>query len=88
MLVTVYTTPNCMACNSTKRQFERLGVRYDEVALDQHPDKLKEFVDQGFNQAPIIVADNLTWSGYRHEMIQRIAKRIERETKNDNKVDV
>ena len=79
MLVTVYTTPNCMACNSTKRQFEKLGVRYDEVALDQHPDLVEDFRNAGLTQAPIVVVDNQKWSGYRHEKIHALAMRIHRE---------
>lgn len=82
MLVTVYTTPNCMACNSTKRQFQKLGVRYDEVALENHPEILEEFKERGYSQAPIIVAGDKIWSGYRHEKIHNLAAQLVRESKD------
>jgi glutaredoxin-like protein NrdH len=82
LLVTVYTTPNCVACNSTKRQFQKLGVRYDEVALENHPELIDQFKEKGHIQAPIVVAGESIWSGYRHEKIQNLAAKFNRESNN------
>lgn len=82
MLVTVYTTPNCVSCNTTKRQFQKLGIRYDEVALENHPELIEEFKSKGHSQAPIVVAGEKVWSGYRHEKIQNLATQLVRESKD------
>lgn len=79
MLVTVYTTPNCVQCMTTKRQMDKLGIRYDVIDLTQHPDKLEEFREKGYTQAPIVTTDTKTWSGYRHEKIQSLADYLKRE---------
>lgn len=73
MLVTVYTTPNCVQCMSTKRQFDKLGIEYSEVDLTEHPEKLDEFKALGFTAAPIVTTDTKIWSGFRLSKIQSLA---------------
>lgn len=74
--VTVWTTTNCAQCMSTKKQFDKLGIRYDELALEQHPERLAEFKEAGHLTAPIVQVDETTWSGFRFEKIQALAKRL------------
>ena len=74
--VTVWTTSNCVQCMSTKKQFDKLGIRYDELALEQHPDRLAEFKDAGHLTAPIVQVDGTTWSGLRFDKIQALAQRL------------
>ena len=76
MKVTVWSTPNCVQCAQTKKQFDKLGIRYDEMALDQHPDKLEEFKSRGLLQAPIVTTDTKTWSGFRLDKIQSLASHL------------
>jgi glutaredoxin-like protein NrdH len=57
----------------TKRQFDKLGIRYDEMALEQHPEKLQEFKDKGLLAAPIVETDTKIWSGFRIEKIKSLA---------------
>lgn len=56
----------------TKRTFDRLGIRYDEMALEQHPDKLQEFKEKGLLAAPIVETDRKIWSGFRHDKIMSL----------------
>lgn len=76
MEVTVYSLPNCVQCNQTKKVFTTLGVEYTEVMLDENPDKAKEFMDQGYKQAPIVTAGNQIWSGFYLEKIQGVAVQV------------
>ena len=64
MSVTVYTTPNCVQCNATKKHLDRRGIAYEVVDLSENPDKLKEFVSQGLVTAPIVTTNKKIWSGY------------------------
>jgi glutaredoxin-like protein NrdH len=57
----------------TKKQMDKLGIRYDEMALEQHPDKLEEFKAKGFMSAPIIETDIKTWTGFRIDKIKSLA---------------
>jgi glutaredoxin-like protein NrdH len=72
MSVTVYTTPNCVQCNATKKHLERIGIEYETVDLSENPDTLREFVEKGLTTAPIVVAGENIWSGYQHAKIESL----------------
>lgn len=72
MSVTVYTTPNCVQCNATKKHLERIGVEYEVVDLSENQAKLEEFVAQGLTKAPIVTAGDQTWTGYRPDAIEAL----------------
>lgn len=80
--VTVYSTPNCVQCMATKRQFDKLGIQYAEVDLADHPDKLDEFKAQGYASAPIVTTDTKIWSGFRLDKIKSLANHLFAEGRN------
>lgn len=43
----VYTLPNCVQCNQTKKLMDREGIAYDVVKLEEHPDIAADFKEQG-----------------------------------------
>lgn len=79
MLITVWTLPNCVQCEATKRQMTKLGIRHEVMNLEQHPEMLEEFKAQGLSAAPIVVTDIKKWSGYRHDKIASLAKYLSSE---------
>lgn len=84
MKVTVYSTPNCVQCRQTKAMFDRAGVVYDSIDLTQHPDLADQFREAGHLQAPIVMAGDMTWSGFRHGKITALVQKLfgeKRETK-------
>lgn len=83
MQITVFTTPNCVQCQATKRQFDRLGIRYYEVALEKHPELIGQFKEQGHTQAPIVVTDTKVWSGFRLDKIKSLAHHLFGESKSN-----
>lgn len=81
MQVTVWTTKSCVQCDSTKKQLTKLGVRFDELALEQHPEMLEQFKELGHLSAPIVQAGESIWSGFRFDKIQALAKRLNLENR-------
>ncbi len=81
MKITIWTTSNCVQCIQTKKQFDKMGIRYDEMALEQHPDKLEEFKAKGLLQAPIVETDTRTWTGFRLDKIQSLGNKLFGENK-------
>lgn len=74
-MVTVYTRPNCVHCDATKRALTNEGIDFDVVDLVEHPDQLKKVKDDwGFTQAPVVETDEDVWSGHRMDRIKSIAK--------------
>lgn len=76
MQVTVWTTSNCVQCMQTKKQFDRMGIRYEEKSLEENLDKLEEFKERGFGSAPIVEAGSDTWSGFRIDHIKSVKSRL------------
>lgn len=76
MKITVWTTTDCVQCTMTKKQMDKLGIRYDEMALEQHPDKLEEFKAKGILAAPIVETDTKLWTGFRIDKIKSLANHL------------
>jgi glutaredoxin-like protein NrdH len=72
MEIKVWSTPNCVQCMQTKKQFDKLGIKYESLDLTEHPDKLEEFKAQGLMQAPIVETDIKVWSGFRLDRIKSL----------------
>lgn len=73
MPITIYSTAGCPACTMTKRRFNDLGIDYQEKHVDINEIYLQEVKDLGFQTLPVIVAGENKWSGFRPDMIQKIA---------------
>jgi glutaredoxin-like protein NrdH len=82
--VTVYTKSNCPQCTMTKKKLDQLGIIYTEVNLEDHPDQVAAFKEQGLMAAPIVTTDTKAWSGFKLGKIESLAHFIfsaEREDK-------
>lgn len=88
MQVTVYSTPNCVQCMTTKRHMDRLGIRYESVDLSERPDLVDEFREKGYTTAPIVTTDIKIWSGYRYEKIMSLAQHLNLEKVHENWNDI
>lgn len=49
--VTVYTTNTCAYCHAVKEFLKKKAVDYQEINLDQYPDKRQELVDMSGQMA-------------------------------------
>lgn len=73
MPITIYSKAGCPACTMTKRKLNDLGIDYQEKHVDINEIYLQEVKDLGFQTLPVIVAGENKWSGFRPDMIQKIA---------------
>lgn len=79
MLITVWTKSNCVACVQSKKLMDKLAIRYVEMNLEEHPDTLQAFIEQGYTAAPIVVTDRKVWSGFRMDKIKSLANYLHSE---------
>lgn len=84
MKVTLFSTPNCMQCKMTAKQFEKRGIIFDSLNLENHPEILEQFKGLGYTSAPIVLAGDMSWSGFRLDKIDRLAKKLDREKKDEH----
>ncbi|MFH7929700.1 glutaredoxin-like protein NrdH [Enterobacter roggenkampii] len=73
MSIIIYTRNDCVQCHATKRAMESRGVAFEMVNIDQQPEAADTLRAQGFRQLPVVVAGETSWSGFRPDMINRIA---------------
>ena len=67
--VTVYSKPACVQCDATYRALDKHGIAYDVVDLTQDPTALELVRSLGYLQAPVVIAGNTHWSGFRPDQI-------------------
>lgn len=73
MSITVYTKPSCPQCNATKRQLDKQGLAYDVIDITTTEGALETLQAAGFRQAPVVITDDDSWSGYRPDKIKALA---------------
>jgi len=72
-MVTVYTLPACVQCDSTKKFLKRNLIEYTEIDISKDQEALQKIRDLGFTQAPVVQFGEETWSGFRFDRLNKIA---------------
>lgn len=73
MNITVYTKPACVQCNATYRALDKQGLEYTVVDITEDDDAREYVMALGHLQAPIVVAGEDHWSGFRPDRIKALA---------------
>ena len=56
MMIKVYSKPNCMQCDFTKKHLDRMGLEYQAVDVTTDQQALDEVKQMGFHGLPVVVA--------------------------------
>lgn len=72
-MVTVYTLPSCVQCDSTKRLLTKNEIQYQEVDLSLDLDALDMVRELGYSSAPVVVAGDDHWSGFRPDKLATLS---------------
>ena len=73
MTVTVYSKPACVQCTATTRALDARGIAYQLVDLTQDAVAMAQVLAMGYRQAPVVGAGEAHWTGFRPDMIGRLA---------------
>lgn len=76
MSITVYTKPSCVQCNATYRALDAAGIEYEIRDLTLDPAALGQVKTLGHLQAPVVIAGEDHWSGFRPDKIAELASRL------------
>ncbi len=71
-MITVYTLPSCVQCDSTKRLLNSIDVDYEEIDMSQDPIALEMVKTLGYSSAPVVIAGEEHWSGFRMDRIKAL----------------
>lgn len=70
MTITVYSKPRCPQCDATYRVLDKQGVEYASVDVSQDLDALEYIKGLGHQQAPVVIAGDDHWSGFRPDRLK------------------
>jgi len=73
MTVTVYTTPSCVQCESTKKLLNKNEIEFSTVDLTEDNEAMAYVKSLGYASAPVVIAGDKHWSGFRPDMISSLA---------------
>lgn len=76
MSITVYSKPACVQCDATYRALDKRGIEYTVVDISQDSEALEMVRALGYLQAPVVVAGDTHWSGFRPDQIAALAQQV------------
>lgn len=76
MSITVYSKPACVQCDATYRALDKKGIEYSIVDISADPEALEMVRGLGYLQAPVVIAGDDHWSGFRPDQINALAAKV------------
>lgn len=77
MKVTVYTQPNCVQCDRTKRFLDMKEVPYEAIDITENEEAYNFVVTLGYKSVPVVSTDDGdVWSGFRLEKLANLANML------------
>ena len=71
----MYSKPACVQCDATYRALDKKGIEYTVVDISADVDALERVRALGFLRAPVVVAGEESWAGFRPDRITALANR-------------
>lgn len=72
-MTTVYTKPNCVQCEQTKRYMEKNGIEYTTVDITEDQEAFEMVLGMGFKSAPVVITPTDSWAGFQPDKINALA---------------
>ena len=75
--ITVYTLPNCVQCDMTKKTLDKNHITYKTIDLSTDNEALQKIRDLGYQQAPVVIAGEKHWSGFKLDKIKALHETLQ-----------
>jgi len=73
MTVTVYSKPSCVQCNATYKKLDNLRIDYTVIDISQDAEARDYVMSLGYLQAPVVIAGDNHFSGYRPDLLSALS---------------
>lgn len=70
--ITVYSKPACPQCEFTKRHLTKNNIPFEVVDITQDSDAREAVMALGYTSAPVVVAGDVHFSGFRPEKLTEL----------------
>lgn len=54
-MITVYSKNNCIQCKMVKRYLAAHEIAFQEINIDEHPEKIDWLKAEGFQSVPVVI---------------------------------
>ena len=71
-MITVYSNPNCVQCEQTKRYLSLKGLEFESKMIQDSPEIMPLIEEKGYRSAPVVVTPDDSWSGFRLEKLSSL----------------
>jgi glutaredoxin-like protein NrdH len=71
-MVTVYTLPACVQCESTKKYLTSKNVEFEVIDLTEDTTAMDLVKTLGYQAAPVVIAGDDHWSGFRPDLLSAL----------------
>lgn len=72
--ITVYSKPNCMQCDFTKKYLDDKGINYATLDVFSDEDALNRIKSMGFQSLPVVEVDGEEpFNGFRPDLLAKLA---------------
>lgn len=61
-----------MPCKMTKKFLTENGVDFEEINIEEHPEKIEYVKSLGFSSAPVIEAGDIVFSGFQPSKLKEL----------------
>lgn len=79
MSVIVYSNPNCVQCEQTKKYLTLKEIPFESKMIEKSPEVHPLIEEKGYTSAPIVVLGEESWSGFRLDKLSSLALRFKQE---------
>jgi glutaredoxin-like protein NrdH len=74
--ITVYTKPACVQCTAAYKALDKEGIDYRVVDITLDSEARDYVMALGYLQAPVVVAGDHHWSGYRPDRLEALGRPV------------
>ena len=71
-MIKIYSKPNCMACNFSKKYLEDKGVKFEEIDVFQDAKALAMLRDSGYSEMPVVDVNGEFHTGFRPDVLSKV----------------
>ena len=71
-MITIYSKPNCMACNFAKKYLTDKGVKFEEIDVFEDTEALAMLRNEGYSQMPVVDVNGEFHTGFRPDVLSKV----------------
>ena len=71
-MITVYSKPNCMQCEFSKKYLKDKGIEFKEINVFDDDEALSMLRDAGYSQMPVVDVDGEKHTGFRPDVLSKV----------------